>query len=69
MKLRIFPLQRRPERDDRLEREHEARLVDAENRANVLFEKAEWLHTVVSRRDQENHWQDSVNRLFLGGKT
>lgn len=47
----------------------EDRLVRAEKRANVLFEKAEWLHTVVTRRDQENHWQAAVNRLFLGGNS
>lgn len=47
--------------------EQEANLVAAETRSHVLLEKASWLHTIVSRRDQENHWQDSVNRLFLGG--
>lgn len=47
--------------------EQEDRLLSAEKRANVLFEKADWLHTIVMRRDQENHWQASVNRLFLGG--
>lgn len=45
----------------------EGRLVAAETRSHLLLEKASWLHTMVSRRDQENHWQDSVNRLFLGG--
>lgn len=47
--------------------EQEVRLVDAEMRVNVLLRKAESLRAVVTRRDQENHWQASVNRLFLGG--
>lgn len=60
---------REPDQPDiQNEREKEERLVDAEKRVNVLFEKAEWLHTVVTRRDQENHWQTSVDQLFLGGR-
>jgi hypothetical protein len=57
----------RPEPDECHEATQEDRLLRAEKRANVLFEKADWLHTIVTRRDQENHWQASVNRLFLGG--
>ena len=62
-----FRRKRVEEQDSRLASDREERLVHAEKRANVLFARAEWLHTVVTRRDQENHWQDSVNRLFLGG--
>ena len=69
MKLRIFPRQRDPEPTTEDELEAEERLVDAEKRANVLLEKAEWLHATVARRDDKNHWQASVNRLFLGGNT
>jgi hypothetical protein len=47
--------------------EQEARLEDAEKRVDTLYDKTEWLRTVVVRRDQENHWQASVNRLFQGG--
>lgn len=64
-----LPRQRQSGPNESAERAKEGRLVDAEKRANVLFEKAEWLHAVVTRRDQQNHWQDSVNRLFLGGKS
>lgn len=45
---------------------HEVRLVDAESRANTVYEKALWLHTIVVRRDQANHWQESVNQMFQG---
>jgi hypothetical protein len=48
--------------------EKERRLDDAETRANVLFVRAEWLRAAVARRDAENHWQQSVNQLFLGGQ-
>lgn len=51
-----------------LAQEREERLRDAENRVNVLVQTAEWIHTAVARRDQDNHWQDSVDRLFLGGQ-
>lgn len=44
-------------------------LVDAEKRANVLFARAEWLYTIVMKRDEANHWQAAVDELFLGGKT
>ena len=54
--------------DVQKEREQELRLVEAERRANVLFQTAEWLHAVVVKRDLENHWQASVNQLFYGGK-
>jgi hypothetical protein len=47
--------------------ENEERLSRAEARANNVFEKALALHTIVTRRDQANHWQESVNRLFSGG--
>lgn len=50
------------------EEESELRLVDAEKRVNVLVATAEWLHHTVARRDADNHWQASVNELFLGGK-
>lgn len=52
--------------DEPLEAEKEARLVDAEKRANVLLRTADLIHSAVARRDQENHWQASVNQLFLG---
>lgn len=47
---------------------HEVELVHAEERATSLFDKAVELHTLVMRRDQENHWQQAVNNLFSGGK-
>lgn len=46
--------------------EHELRLNEAENRANNVYEKAMELRTMVVRRDQANHWQESVNRLYQG---
>lgn len=63
-----FPRQRKVRHDDTENQAKEVRLEDAEKRANALFETAEWLRTVVTRRDQENHWQAAVNQLFLGGK-
>lgn len=53
--------------DECVEQEKAIRLEDAEKRANVLFEKAAWVHAVVVRRDRDNHWQAAVNELFLGG--
>ena len=47
--------------------ERTIRLEDAEKRANVLVQTAELIHSAVARRDKENHWQASVNRMFLGG--
>ena len=52
--------------DPRIELEKQARLTEAENRANTLLRTAEWLHAVISQRDSENQWQESVNRLFTG---
>lgn len=68
MKLLRLPKQRalNSEGFERNESEHEERLLDAEKRANVLVQTAEWIQATVARRDQENHWQASVNRLFLG---
>ena len=63
-----FPRQRRTRRDDSPDAAKEVRLQDAEKRANVLVQQAEWLRTAVARRDQQNGWQDSVNQLFLGGR-
>lgn len=54
--------------DECVEAKREERLLDAEKRVNVLIQTAEWIHTAVSRRDQDNHWQDSVNQLFVGGQ-
>jgi hypothetical protein len=57
-----------PNREHEVEKE--VALVAAEKRANVLYERAEWLYTIVLRRDQENGWQASVNQLFnQGGST
>lgn len=69
MKLLRLPKQRalNSEGFERNECEHESRLQDAETRANRLVETAEWIRASVAHRDQENHWQASVNRLFLGG--
>ena len=53
--------------DQSLEAERELRLVDAEKRANVLDQTAEWIRAAVARRDEQNSWQASVNQLFLGG--
>lgn len=53
--------------DPCVEEERELRLVEAEKRANVLVVTAEWLHNIVAKRDAVNHWQESVNELFLGG--
>jgi hypothetical protein len=50
------------------DRDKEAELIQAEHRANSLLERAMELHTLVTRRDQENHWQQAVNKLFSGGK-
>lgn len=47
--------------------DQDARLVAAESRAKALWEQAEWLHAVVMKRDDQNHWQESVNQLFKGG--
>jgi hypothetical protein len=62
---------RRPRRNDRVEQvqeqEKNAELERAEQRADTLFAKAVELHTLVMRRDQENHWQQAVNKLFSGG--
>ena len=44
--------------------EREARLVEAEKRANVLIEKAQWLRAVMAQRDEVNGWQESVNQMF-----
>jgi hypothetical protein len=66
MKLLRLPKQRAPEVDDVVAREHEERLLDAEKRANVLIETAEWIRTAVAKRDEKNSWQASVNQLFLG---
>lgn len=59
---------KKPDRSVQCDPEQEVRLENAEKRANLLVERASWLHAVVLKRDQENHWQDSVDRLFLGGK-
>lgn len=48
--------------------QHDTDLVEAEKRAETLFTKAVQLQTLVTRRDQENHWQQAVNNLFSGGK-
>lgn len=68
MKLRVFPRQRarHPENCEQIEREHDERIQDAENRANAVIQTAEWIRTAVARRDEKNSWQASVNRLFLG---
>lgn len=46
----------------------EARLEDAEHRVEELEHRARWLRVVVVERDAKNHWQESVNALFLGGQ-
>lgn len=71
MKLRVFPKQRElhPENCEQNEREHDERIQDAETRANRLIETAEWIRNAVARRDEQNSWQRSVNRLFLGEGT
>lgn len=56
-----------PTLDSRCDPAGEARLVDAEERAETLLKRAEFLRAVVLRRDQRNHWQESVNQLFQGG--
>ena len=53
--------------EKQVEQDREERLSAAEGRANEVYEKAQWLRTIVARRDQANHWQESVNRLFSGG--
>lgn len=65
MKLRKKSEVRPPDHDE----EDEVRLATAETRAETLFSKAVQLKTIVSRRDQANHWQAAVNELFSGGKT
>lgn len=66
----IFRKRRQPEtaaqEAEDQEREHE--LVEAEQRADSLFQRVVVLQTLVMRRDQENHWQQAVNELFSGGK-
>lgn len=64
--MRIFRKKVTPEADNC---DHEVRLALAENRANNVYEKAMWLRTIVARRDDENHWQESVSSLFQGGST
>jgi hypothetical protein len=46
----------------------ERRLEDAEQRVEALEHRARWLRVVVVERDAKNHWQESVNALFLGGQ-
>ena len=58
---------RKIERNYDQEAADECRLQDAESRVEKLLEKADFLRTVVSRRDEQNHWQESVNRLFATG--
>lgn len=58
---------KRPKGDDMNEDvEQEMRLTAAETRANNVYEKAIELRTMVVRRDQANHWQESVSKLFQG---
>jgi hypothetical protein len=63
---------RKPRRNDTsepgFEENKEAELVAAEERSITLLNKAVELHTLVTRRDQENHWQQAVDRLFSGGR-
>lgn len=46
--------------------DYDTKLEDAEKRASSLLLKAEWIHSVIAQRDRENHWQASVNQLFVG---
>ena len=46
----------------------EQRLEEAELRVEELESRAKWLRVVVVQRDAKNHWQESVNALFLGGQ-
>ena len=64
--MRFRRLKTQQEKD--VEQCRDIRLADAEKRVGALVDKAEWLHTVVTARDQQNGWQASVDRLFLGGR-
>lgn len=46
---------------------NELRLEDAERRVVVVFDRAALVYAIITKRDNENRWQDSVNRLFEGG--
>ena len=44
------------------------RLNEAESRVERLIRRVDCVATATLRRDKQNHWQESVNRLFSGGK-
>lgn len=46
----------------------EVRLAEAESRVDRLMQRARVLAFLSAKRDAENHWQESVNRLILGDK-
>ena len=52
--------------EHRVAAEQESRLVDAEERAASLLQRASLVHAAVTRRDRDNHWRESVERIFLG---
>jgi hypothetical protein len=63
----IFRKRKQAPSDER-DKQKNDELEEAEARANTLVDRAVQLQTLVMRRDQENHWQQAVNKLFSGGK-
>ena len=66
-----FPWQRRRERIDdaqsEWDRAHDARLGEAEERAERPLRRAAEVEAVARRRDGQNHWTESVLRAVQGG--
>lgn len=48
--------------------EADERLNEAESRVERLMQRVDRVVAASRRRDEQNHWQESVNRLFFGGK-
>lgn len=48
--------------------EADERLNEAESRVERLLQRVDRVAAASLRRDEQNHWQESVNRLFFGGK-